>query len=132
MDSMDESTMDSTTDRYVVLIGSGVWIPAELNHLIPFWGLYCCFTAFFLFFFSPSEKSCPLWLGSKQVSLKALLNTIHKCFYIPRSLIIRLQYTTIDTVNTSNPDQKRSFPLEWCWLEHFLPHQSNCCFGSAC
>lgn len=56
VDSMDESTMDSTTDRYVVLIGSGVWIPAELNHLIPFWGLYCCFSAFFLFFFPPQRK----------------------------------------------------------------------------
>lgn len=28
VDSMDESTMDSTTDRYGVLIGSGVFIPA--------------------------------------------------------------------------------------------------------
>lgn len=48
VDSMDESTMDSTTDRYVVLMGSGVFI------LVPFWDLYCRFTAFFLFFF-PSE-----------------------------------------------------------------------------
>lgn len=56
VDSMDESTMDSTTDRYVVLIGSGVFIPAELNHLIPFWGFYCCFSAFFLFFFPLREK----------------------------------------------------------------------------
>lgn len=93
VDSMDESTMDSTTDRYVVLIGSGVFIP-ESNHLMPFWCLYCCFSAFFLSFFSPSEKSCPLWLGSKEVSLKALLSTIHKLFYIPQSLIIRLVLNT--------------------------------------
>lgn len=94
MDSMDESTMDSTTDRYVVLIGSGVFIP-ELNHLIPFWCLYCSFSAFFLFFFPPQRKAV-LWLSGwgQNRSVLRLYCLQFTIYFIYHSLIIRLVLNT--------------------------------------
>lgn len=76
MDSMDESTMDSTTDRYEDLLSVHLFVPAVLHHLLHSSGGIIAFSMLFLFF--PSEKSSPLalWLGSKQVCLKSILSCI--------------------------------------------------------
>lgn len=81
MDSMDESTMDSTTDRYEDLLSVHLFVPAVLHHLLHSSGGIIAFSVLFLFF--PLEKSSlALWLGSKQVCLKSILSAYYKVILI--------------------------------------------------
>lgn len=50
MDSMDESTMDSTTDRYEDLLSDHLFVPAVLHHLLHSSGGIIAFSVLFLFF----------------------------------------------------------------------------------
>lgn len=50
MDSMDESTMDSTTDRYEDLLSVHLFVPAVLHHLLHSSGGIIAFSVLFLFF----------------------------------------------------------------------------------
>lgn len=71
---MDESTMDSTTDRHEDLLSFHVFVPAVLHHHLHCSGGIIALSVLFLFF--PSEKSSPPvpWLGSKQVCPNSILS----------------------------------------------------------
>lgn len=61
VDSMDESTMDSTTDRCEELLFALVFVPAVIHHHFHSPGGIIAFSVLFLFF--SSQRKALLWLS---------------------------------------------------------------------
>lgn len=88
---MDESTMDSTADRYEILISAPVFSPGVLRNLSECLAhFFQCFFFFFLFFFPLREKLSTGSLAGVKTGLSRLKSLLIPDYIVYRFVMLLL------------------------------------------